>query len=104
MTINEIRCQRCDKLMSKSIDPKYSNLILFTDASQLCEQCIKEKFKYCTECGAKISWFRKWKAKKMEKNLSYKIPLRPYMMPLRQFCSDKCAGERLDRMLQESQI
>lgn len=45
MTLNEIRCQKCDKLMKKYTDDKYTNLIKYIDASKLCEECEEEEIK-----------------------------------------------------------
>ena len=54
----------------------------------------KPKFDYCTICGKKIGWLRKWRMKRLDED-----PI--HLIPLSQFCSNKCAGVALDRLLEE---
>jgi hypothetical protein len=53
-----------------------------------------QKFKYCTICGKKISWFRKLLMWQLDKD-----PM--HLIPLGQFCDSNCANEGLIKMLKE---
>jgi hypothetical protein len=53
-----------------------------------------EKFIFCTVCGNKIGWFRKWRTKRLDKD-----PM--HLIPLSQFCCDLCASEGLRFLMEE---
>jgi endogenous inhibitor of DNA gyrase (YacG/DUF329 family) len=53
-----------------------------------------KEFKECSICGKKIGWFRRRWAKRLDKD-----PV--HLIPLSQFCSDKCAGIGLKALLND---
>ena len=53
-----------------------------------------EQFTHCSVCQKRISWFRRWRTKKLDSD-----PL--HMIPLSQFCSDSCAATGLGLLLND---
>ena len=53
-----------------------------------------KKFENCSVCGKKIGYFRKLITRRLDTD-----PL--HLIPLQQFCSDKCAGKGLEMVLKK---
>jgi len=53
-----------------------------------------KKFDKCVICNRKIGWFRRWRTRRLDLD-----PL--HLIPLSQFCSNKCADDGLNKILKK---